>query len=195
MALFQEVTVYPRIVLALALILSSATAFGKSVAGVVLPESITLGAHPLVLNGAGLRSRFFVNVYVGALYLPARNRDAAAILRTDGPVAMHMYILHSEISKEKLVDAWNDRFDANLSAAEHAALAARIERFDGLFRTVHKGNVIRLDYLPGTGTTVSIDNEKLGVIEGADFRQAWLRIWLGTQPADKNLQQNLLGTD
>ncbi len=186
---------YSRIVLALALILSSTTAFGKSVAGVVLPDSITLGAHPLVLNGAGLRSRFFVNVYVGALYLPARSSSAAAILHTDGPVAMHMYILHSEISKEKLVDAWNDRFDANLSAAAHAVLAARIERFDGLFRTVHKGNVIRLDYLPGTGTTVSIDNEKLGVIEGADFRQAWLRIWLGTKPADKNLQQNLLGTD
>lgn len=184
---------YLRLIVALTM-MSSAVAFGKEVAGVTLPETITLGAKPpLVLNGAGLRSKFFIKVYVGALYLPARTHDAEAVLRSNGPVAMHMYILHSEISKEKLVDAWNDRFDANLDAAEHARLGPHIERFNGLFQTVHQGDVIRLDYLPGTGTTVSIDNEKRGVIEGEDFRQAWLRIWLGKRPADANLKQELLG--
>lgn len=187
---------YTRFIVVLTLMLSPAMTFAKDVAGVSLPETVTLNAKPpLVLNGAGIRSRFFIKVYVGALYLPARTHDAEAILRSAGPVAMHMYILHSEISKEKLVDAWNDRFDANLSTAEHASLRTRIERFDGLFRTVHKGDVIRLDYLPGTGTTVSIDDEKRGVIEGEDFMHAWLRIWLGKQPADSDLKQGLLGTD
>lgn len=186
---------YLRIVVALAL-MSSATAFGREVAGVTLPETITLGTKPpLVLNGAGIRSKFFIKVYLGALYLPTRTRDAEAVLRSNGPVAIHMYILHSEISKEKLVNAWNDGFDANLDAAEHARLGPRIERFDGLFQTVHKGDVIRLDYLPGTGTTVSISNEKRGVIEGEDFMQAWRRIWLGQQPVDADLKQELLGAD
>jgi len=182
-----------RVVIAFALMLSSAMAFGKEVAGVELPETVTLGAKPLVLNGAGVRSKFFIKVYVGALYLPARTRDAAAILRNTGPVAMHMCIVHSEISKEKLVDAWNDRFDANLDAAEHSRLAPRIERFNALFPTVHKGDVMRLDYLPGAGTTVSINNEKRGVIEGEDFMHAWLRIWLGREPADGGLKDELLG--
>ncbi len=186
---------YLRLVFVLALV-SSATAFGREVAGVTLPETITLGVKPpLVLNGAGIRNRFFIKVYLGALYLPARTRDAEAVLRSSGPVAMRMYILHSEISKEKLVDAWNDRFNANLDAAEHARLGPRIERFNGLFRTVHKGDVIRLDYLPGAGTTVSINNEKRGAIDGEDFMQAWLRIWLGMHPADADLKQELLGAD
>lgn len=184
-----------RIVVALVLMLSSVLAFAKDVAGVTLPETVTLGATPLVLNGAGVRSKFFIKVYVGALYLPARTRDAETVLRNTGPVAMHMYIVHSEISKEKLVDAWNDRFDANLDAAERARLAPRIEHFDALFPTVHKGDVMRLDYLPGAGTTVSINNEKRGVIEGEDFMRAWLRIWLGREPADDNLKQELLGGD
>ena len=184
-----------RIVVALGLMLSATLALAKEVAGVALPETITLGAQSLVLNGAGIRSKFFIKVYVGALYLPARTRDAAAILSNTGPVAMHMYFLHSEVSKEKLVNAWNEGFDDNLGAAERARLRPRIERFDGLFRTVHKGDLVRLDYLPGTGTTVSIGNEKRGVIEGEDFMQAWLRIWLGAKPADSDLEQGLLGAD
>lgn len=185
-----------RILIALTLILSSAAALAKEVAGVTLQEFITLGARPpLVLNGAGIRSKFFIKVYVGALYLPARTRDADAVLRHTGPVAMHMYFLHSEVAKEKLVKAWNEGFEANLDAAERARLGARIERFNGLFRTVHKGDVIRLDYLPGTGTTVSINHETRGVIEGEDFMQAWLRLWLGREPADAGLKQGLLGAD
>jgi hypothetical protein len=186
---------YPRIALALALMLSATPAFAKEVAGVALPETISLGAKPLVLNGAGIRKKFFIKVYVGALYLPARTRDAAAVLRNSGPVAMHMYFLYSEVTKDKLVDAWNEGFDDNLGAAERARLGPRIERFNGLFRTVHKGDVIRLDYTPGTGTEVSIDNKNRGVIEGEDFMQAWLRIWLGAKPADSDLEQGLLGAD
>ncbi|HYA39389.1 MAG TPA: chalcone isomerase family protein [Candidatus Methylomirabilis sp.] len=186
---------YSRIVVALSLMLTSTIALGKEVAGVTLPETVTLGAKPLMLNGAGIRTKFFVKVYVGALDLPARTRDTEAVLHSNGPVAMHMYFLHSEVSKEKLVDAWNEGFDANLDAAERARLGPRIERFNALFYTMHKGDVMRLDYLPGAGTTVSIDNEKRGVIEGEDFMHAWLRIWLGQHPADPDLKQSLLGTD
>ncbi|HET9122589.1 MAG TPA: chalcone isomerase family protein, partial [Acidiferrobacteraceae bacterium] len=86
-----------------------------------------------------------------------------------------------------------NRFDANLNAAERTALEARIQRFDALFRTVHKGDVLRLDYLPDRGTAVSIDGRERGVVRGWDFRNAWLRIWLGPKPADTTLQQQLLG--
>lgn len=185
---------FTRIILALALMLSPAMALAKEVAGVTLPETITLGARPpLVLNGAGIRSKFFIKVYVGALYLPAPVRDVDAVLRHTGPVAMHMHFLHSEVTKEKLVSAWNEGFEANLDASERARLDGRIGRFNELFRTVHKGDVIRLDYLPGAGTTVTINNEARGVIDGEDFMQAWLRIWLGKQPADADLKQGLLG--
>ncbi|MGE5241356.1 MAG: chalcone isomerase family protein, partial [Bacteroidota bacterium] len=31
--------------------------------------------------------------------------------------------------------------------------------------------------------------------EGEDFMHAWLRIWLGKEPADGGLKQDLLGGD
>jgi hypothetical protein len=182
-----------RLLLALLLAASSTMALGRELAGVMLPQAVTVGPHVLVLNGAGVRSKFFIKVYIGALYLPARTRDADAILRTTGPVAMHLYIVHSEIPKEKLIAAWNEGFEANLDAAERARLAARIARFDALFPSVRKGDILRLEYLPGTGTTVSINHEKRGVIEGEDFLHAWLRLWLGRKPASADLEQALLG--
>jgi len=185
-----------RLIVILALMLSSAPALAREVAGVALPETVTLGTTPaLVLNGAGTRSKFFIKVYVGALYLPARTRDAGAVLHHTGPVSMRMHFVHSEVSREKLVKAWNEGFEGNLDAAERARLSARIARFNALFQTAHKGDAIRLDYLPGHGTTVTINNEPRGVIEGEDFMQAWLRIWLGQHPADADLKQGLLGVD
>lgn len=184
-----------RLIAAFVLLLSPAITLAKEVAGVNLPETVTLGAQTLVLNGAGIRSKFFIKVYAGALYLPARTRDAEAALRHTGPVAMRMHFLHSEVMQEKLVNAWNEGFAANLDAAARERLKPRIERFNGLFRTVRRGEVIRLDYLPGSGTTVSINNETRGVIEGEDFMQAWLGIWLGKEPADAGLKKGLLGGD
>lgn len=184
-----------RLLAALALLASSAGAFGMEVAGVKLPDTVAPGASlpPLVLNGAGVRSKFFIKVYVGALYLPVPATGADAVLRNTGPVAVHMYFLHSEVTQQKLVEAWNEGFSANLGEAERARLGERIERFNGLFQTVRRGDVIRLDYAPGTGTVVSINNEKRGMIEGEDFMQAWLRIWLGEKPADTGLKRAMLG--
>jgi Chalcone isomerase-like len=184
-----------RILATLALLFSCAVTFARDVAGVTLPDSITLaaGRPPLVLNGAGVRSKFFIKVYVGALYLPESTTNPWAVLRHTGPVAVHMYFVHSEVTKEKLVNAWNEGFAANLDPAEHAKLKERIERFNGLFRTVRQGDVVRLDYVPGTGTAVSINGDKRGVIEGEDFMHAWLRIWLGDHPADDDLKRAMLG--
>jgi hypothetical protein len=179
----------------LATMLVATAAPAREVAGVLVPDTVTLepGAVRLVLNGAGVRSKFFVKVYAGALYLPAPQTDAAQILRHSGAAAVHMHFLHSEVSREKLVDAWNDGFHANLTDAERAALAGRIEQFNALFRTVRKGDVIRLDYLPATGLRVYIADELRGTIEGADFFQAVLRIWLGDKPADSGLKRGMLG--
>lgn len=186
-----------RIALAWSLILLASVATAKEVAGVRLPDTVALGADEpvLVLNGAGVRSKFFVKVYVGALYLPARTTDAAAILRHSGPVAVHMHFLHSEVAKEKLVDAWNEGFRANLSEAQRVRLKERIDRFNALFRTVRRGDVIRLEYRPGSGTRVVVNEEQQGTIEGEDFMQAWLRIWLGDKPADGDLRRAMLGGD
>lgn len=183
-----------NLLLALALLVTCAPALAIEVAGIEVPGQITTaGGDKLTLNGAGIRSKFFVKVYVGALYLPTPARDADSILQHDRPVDVHLHIVHSEISEEKMVNAWTEGFEDNLSQSERASLRPRIDRFNGLFRTVREGDNIALSYQPDNGTTVRINDEVRGVIEGKDFRDAWLRIWLGDRPADKSLKRGLLG--
>ncbi|WP_419582428.1 chalcone isomerase family protein, partial [Thiolapillus sp.] len=54
----------------------------KTLEGVDLPEQVPVEGRNLVLNGAGIREKFFFDIYVAALYLPARMSDAARILQT-----------------------------------------------------------------------------------------------------------------
>ncbi len=167
----------------------------REVAGVELPEKINMGAAgtELVLNGAGIRKKFFFSIYLASLYLPSTTGDAGAILTANQPNRVQMDILYSEVKKEKLVAGWNDGFAANHSAEQLQPLKDRLDRFNGMFDTLVSGDLVQLDYLPDAGTRVTINGEERGVIAGQDFNQALLRVWLGESPVTKSLKRDLLG--
>ncbi len=170
-------------------------AHGREVAGVDLPDSVELkeGAAPLVLNGAGIRKKFFFSVYLASLYLPSAMDSADKILTTDRPNRVQMDMLYSKVEKEKLVSAWNEGFSANNSSDALAALQDRIDQFNGMFETLVSGDRVQLDYLPDQGTRVVINGTERGVIPGPDFNRALLKIWLGESPVTSSLKQDLLG--
>jgi len=60
-------------------------------------------------------------------------------------------------------------------------------------KAAKSGDLILLDYLPGTGTRVTVRGEDKGTIPGEEFNRALLRIWLGNQPADASLKRAMLG--
>jgi len=62
------------------------------VAGVKVGDNAQVGAQTLVLNGAGIRSKWMFKVYVGALYLPQKQASAEAIIADERVhrVALHM---------------------------------------------------------------------------------------------------------
>ncbi len=177
------------------LLFSCSTLHAEKKAGVELAEQVTLGTSsvPLALNGAGIRKKFFFSVYLASLYLPAQSRDAKEILAADQPNRVQMDMLYSKVDREKLVEAWNDGFSANLPADTLAALHPRIERFNGMFGDLVEGDRVQFDYLPDQGTQVSINGEDKGLISGHDFNQALLRIWLGESPVTDSLKKDLLG--
>jgi hypothetical protein len=179
----------------LSVLLAAGAASAREIAGVSVPDSVTLPGQdaPLPLNGAGVRTKFFIKIYVGALYLPKPADSADAVLDFAGPSSVRMFFLYHEVSAAKLVDAWNEGFAANLAAEALKALQPRIEQFNALFRTVHRGDVVRLDYVPGTGSQVWINDELRGTVPGADFHRALLAIWLGAKPADGGLKEAMLG--
>jgi hypothetical protein len=160
------------------------------VAGVEIASSVTVAGQNLVLNGAGVRKKFFFKIYVGALYLPRRTSAAEEALGMEGPKRVLMHFVYKKVTADQLVDGWNEGFEKNRAPED---LRPLLERFNAMFGDVRKGDEILLDYLPGKGTQVTIRGENKGLIPGEDFYRALLNIWLGDKPADKGLKKAMLG--
>jgi len=195
MALRRAVSVVGVVALGFLLCLEVTDLAAAEVAGVKLPEQVVLegGGGKLVLNGAGVRKKFVVKVYVGALYLPEKSGNVEKILGGPGGRRVVMHFLHKEVGAEKLVEGWNKGFAANLAKGELKAMEERIGLFNGLFRTAYSGDVYHLDLVPGKGTEVRLNGNVLGTIPGEDFYRALLKVWLGEKPGDKGLKKALLG--
>jgi hypothetical protein len=181
--------------LALGLALSSGIVFAAEVEGVKLPDRLQLGGSELTLNGAGVRTRVFFKVYVGALYLQKKAGSTDAVLGDAGAKRIAMHLLR-DLEAEQLLSALNDGLKKNHAPAELARLEPQVKQLDGIFtavKAVKKGDAVLLDYLPGAGTRVTVRGEDRGTIPGEDFNRALLRIWLGEQPADAALKTAMLG--
>lgn len=164
------------------------------VAGVELDDSVQISTDTpkLVLNGAGIRKKLFIKVYVGALYLQNKATSVDAVLNQTGANRVLMHFLY-KVSQEKLAEGWEEGFSGNSSASEMEKLEARLSDFNRLIVDTNKGDVILLDYLPGKGTRVTVNGQAKGAIPGADFNKALLKVWLGNSPADSKLKKAMLG--
>lgn len=179
--------------LLLPLLLWALPASALELAGVAVENKAKVGTGELVLNGAGIRTRAFFKVYVGALYLAEKKSTTADVLALAGAKRVALTLLR-ELSAQQLSDALGDGIHANSSAAEAEALKPRINELLALFTDGKKGDVILLDFLPESGTAVRVNGDARGKpIAGEDFFRALLRIWLGDKPVDGDLKKGMLG--
>lgn len=159
------------------------------------PDKVSLADTQLQLNGIGMRTKFFFDIYIGALYTEAAAKTRDEVQAQKGPKRVLMHFVYGEVGSEKLVDGWTEGFEENQTEGQLKSLGERLEKFNAMFTTVHKGDVVLLDYIPGKGTLVKIRGEEQGVIEGEDFYSALLDVWLGEEPADDDLKEAMLGDD
>ena len=160
--------------------------------GVNIPDSAQLGNAALQLNGAGIRTKFFFSVYVGALYLDKKTHAAAEVLTNTGAKRVTMYWLMG-VSGKQIRDGFDDDLKANDTPSQ---LAPQLKQFLAIFDTfkeVKKGDVIDIDCIPGEGTHVSLNGKEIGRVAGAEFSRALLKVWLGPVPADSDLEKGMLG--
>jgi len=170
------------------------------IAGVSVAEKIAIGrgGPELVLNGAGVRQKLMsVDVYVGALYLVGAKKTAKEVLADPGPKRVLMQVLIEELTAKELIASLNDAIAANLIPVEIALIEKRLGELNRMMASIgvlKRGGVVHIDFLPGTGTRITVNGVERITIPGDDFFRALLQIWIGRKPVDGRLRDALLGS-
>ena len=173
-------------------ILLSSHVQALEVSGIELPEQIQLAQTELQLNGAGVRSKFFIDLYVGSLYLTSANSDVTSIINAENS-AVRLNITSGMITADKMRDAINEGFD-DATMGKTAAIQQEIDSFMALFnKEIKEGDQFTLATSKTSGVTAYKNGVVQATIEGEAFRQALLNIWLGDEPAQSSLKEAMLG--
>jgi hypothetical protein len=158
-------------------------AAAATLADVTMPDRIDTGgagAQSLVLDGLGLRKKFFIKIYVGGLYLPAKERSASKVLAADSPRRMLFHFLYS-VSAKQMCDAWDEGLADNAPNAP-ADVKAAFKTLCSDMEDIPSGHEMALTYVPGEGTRVEVNGKPKGTIAGKPFADAVLATWIGPKP-------------
>lgn len=166
------------------------------VSGVKVDDTTNVGGKELKLNGAGMRAILFVKFYAIGLYLTEKKSTPAEVQALTGPRRVALTI-QREINSDEFGQLFITSMNKNSTKEEKAKVVNQTVKFGEMFASmdkVVKGDIITLDWVPGTGTISSLNGKKIGeTLPGIDFYNAVLRIWLGDSPAQESVKKDLLG--
>ncbi|MGM0570778.1 chalcone isomerase family protein [Marinobacter sp.] len=171
----------------------AAGAGAAEVNGVDVRDSLDARGQQLALNGAGVRSRFFIKLYVAALYLPEESSDSKAILAADEPQAIALHVTSGRINSDNMTEATLEGFEKS-TGGNLAPIQREVDQLLRVFADeIREGDVFDLVYVPGEGVQV-IKNGELGdTIGDRAFKEALFGIWIGDEPAQGSLKDDMLG--
>jgi hypothetical protein len=180
----------PALSIALALSIAS-LGLATEVAGVKVPDTVTVEGKTLKLNGAGLRKKTIFKVYVGALYAETPSKDASAVLASNEIKSMRLHILRG-LKGSQVTEAIVEGFERN-SKDQMPKLKSRLDQLATMIPDVKEGDEIAMTWVPDKGTLVTVRGTDRGTIEGRDFADALFAVWLGPNPVQEDLKKALLG--
>ena len=112
----------------------SVPTFAKTeIGGVTLPDTLKIGDETLVFNGGGIREKFWLDMYVGGLYLSQKETNSQKIIEYDQPMAIFMEIVSGMITSERMIEAVGEGFQKS-TGGNTSPIQKDIEMFINAFR-------------------------------------------------------------
>jgi len=161
-----------------------------TVSGVPFRKDLTVQGARMRLMGAGLlRYRVVFKGYAAALYVGIGGTPARVF--EDIPKRLEIEYFHA-ISAKDFRNATREGLKRNVPTRELSALEPRVARLDAVYRDVKPKDRYAFTYVPGAGSTLTLNDRPLGVFQGLDFANAFLSIWIGPSPLSEELKKQLL---
>ena len=163
-----------------------------STASAELAPQMAAGGKVLRLNGSGGRTKTFVQVYEGGLYLLKPATDAKTVLESDEVMAVRIKVTSGFVSRTSLLSSLKEGL-AQSSRGRPDAFARETGQLQQLLQfEIRKNDIYDFVYVPSEGLNVLKDGKNLGVIPGLEFKKAFFGIWLSDSPVDSDLRKKML---
>lgn len=177
----------------LAFFMMCSVSFAVDADDVKLPEMIKAGTSDLLLNGSGVRTKLFLNLYVGGLYLEKKSTDVEAAALADKAMAIKLNITSSMISGEKMANATNEGFEKSTNGNTDPIKTEIATMINVLRKEIKVSDVFDFVYDPAEGTKIMKNGELKATIKGMEFKKALFGIWLGQNPCQDDLKVSMSG--
>ncbi len=167
------------------------------ISGVYLPKVITIDPeHYLILNGAAAKRKAQHTIFVSALYLERQRQRAKQVFKLTGHKRFLLHCKTDFITPHQIIETFREGFELNHTDVELVRLDNDIHQFNQLWTDdIIKDQQIWINYTPGIGTQVFIDNTLKGIIAGDAFYTAFLKVWIGEIPYSRKHKMALLGIE
>jgi len=151
------------------------------------------GYKNLVLNGQGTRDKFFIDLYVGGLYLKEKSSNFKTIIDADEEMNIRLHIVSSLITSKKMEDGTREGFTKSTDGNTEQ-IKEKIETFLAVFlEEIKENDIYDFLYIPSTGVQIYKNSELKETIIGLEFKKALYGIWIGENPAQNSLKEDMLG--
>ncbi len=196
---------------------SSLTAEDVVVSGVRMPGKLGYEGKVLHLNGAGVRTKFFMNIYVAGLYLAEKSSDAEEIINANKAMTVRLHIISAMLTSSTMITAIREGFERSLEGKTDI-ISKEIEFTCSVFdeEPTKVGDQYDIHFVPGVGISTSKNGKaytyaaykddfnfnktksgRVSIPPGANniFKKATFGIWLCDNPVDEALKDALLGIE
>lgn len=173
--------------------LLAAVAPAATVEGNNYPLTVMVEGKNLKLVGAGLREKFFFDVYSMGAYTQSGSCNPSSIIDTDEPKYLRLDMLR-DVSAEKMASTIGESFSEHMPKNASAKLKQQRRTFESYFKDECKEKtVLEFIYIPATGTIMKQNGKRLGKpLEGADFMHVLWDIYFGKDTCCDDLKEQIL---
>jgi hypothetical protein len=161
-------------------------AWAAQIAGVTLPLSENVQGQQLQLTACAAREELWMELYALSLYMPLGTATVASrILDDDTPKLLRLDVTYGGQVPSGLPEDWTQRLREQVSREFMRILQNQ-------YNNLKSGDTVRIAYIPGQGTTLTVNDQVVVTRPGSELMNSMLGMWTGPDPISNNMKRLLL---
>jgi hypothetical protein len=164
------------------------------IGGFEIPELLEFHGKKLKLNGAGMRNKFFIDIYALALYADKSITSSAEAVSGTTPRAIRLVITAPIVTNQLVTQSMHEGMK-KAAGKKFKLIEPYIDEMIRVFNahTIKTGDYFDIVYFPKEGMSVYRNGVfATGPQHNEDLRDAVFGNWLGDHPRDLRLKRNML---